>query len=178
MLGFDALGRLALGQLPSGATTTTLVAATGTFALTGSAATFRITLATSAGAYVLTGNATTPVRILNGIAGSYVLTGFAITASLTMAGASASYLVTGNAASFFRDYVNWLPSGGITSAWTASTVNSETWTPASEQAKTWITETLAPHVFDPTVFALDPVFDTGGPYWRRKTAPSTTWTDE
>jgi hypothetical protein len=58
LLGFNAVGRLALGQIgQGGATTTTLIAAAGAFAVTGIAATFNITQAAGAGAYIVTGNA-------------------------------------------------------------------------------------------------------------------------
>lgn len=53
-----------------------------------------------------------------------------------------------------------------------------TWTPKTQQAETWTTEppqTL--HVFDPNVFAPNPVFDTyTAGLWTGKTEQAEVWT--
>jgi hypothetical protein len=80
MLGFDALGRLALGQLSGNFY---LTAETGSFALTGIATAFTATLPSAAAAFVETGNDATLIDNSS--------------ASPTMVAATGSYVLTGNA---------------------------------------------------------------------------------
>jgi hypothetical protein len=98
MLGFDALGRLALGQLPGSATNTVLVAATGAFALTGTAVGFRTALPTASGAYTLTGVAASFVGKLTAATGAYAEGGTASPLAVNLATAAGAYGLTGNAA--------------------------------------------------------------------------------
>lgn len=58
MLGFDALGSLALGQLGrGGVTNTTMAALAGSYVVTGNAALFSVNMASAVGSYLVTGNA-------------------------------------------------------------------------------------------------------------------------
>jgi hypothetical protein len=74
MLGFDALGRLALGQIAS-ATNTAMPAAVGSFALTGIASSFKVALPAAAAGYVFTGNGAPLDRSFPAGTGIYLLTG-------------------------------------------------------------------------------------------------------
>jgi len=74
MLGFDALGRLALGQV-SDTLTTVLIAGAAAFTLTGNAGTFRILQASDVGTFTLTGNAATFTVSMSAAATSYVISG-------------------------------------------------------------------------------------------------------
>jgi hypothetical protein len=86
MLGFAALGRLALGQARA-ASATLIAASAGSYTLTGQAALFSISVPLGAGAFTLTGNdAVFPVS-MPAAAGSYALTGQA----LTLAAAASIY---------------------------------------------------------------------------------------
>lgn len=123
MPGFDAIGRLALGEAPAttatfmtaaaGAFTLTGIAAVfkvtmpetvGTYALTGIADAFRVTMAEAAGAYTETGPATLFQINFASVVGAYIFTGqgaaFVVGAVPAAAG---SYLLTGQAVTFFLD---------------------------------------------------------------------------
>lgn len=52
-----------------------------------------------------------------------------------------------------------------------------TWTEKTKQSETWTADTARPHVFDPAVFAPNPVFDTyKAGLWTDKAEQSETWT--
>jgi hypothetical protein len=83
--------------------TTVMSATTGSYALTGIAATFNITMAESVGSYILTGNAATLVSTVYALVGtgSYVLTGNSATLVPTISpivAVTGAYALTGNAA--------------------------------------------------------------------------------
>jgi hypothetical protein len=101
MLGFDALGRLALGEgILVGVTNTILSAAAGSFAETGIAASFSVLEATGGTSYALTGNAAAFQPQLHGVAASYAETGNAAAFAVLLPGVGASYALTGGAATF------------------------------------------------------------------------------
>jgi hypothetical protein len=101
MLGFDALGRLALGQVSSQtATTDVLVADKGSFALTGKAAAFQVQLASVAGAFTLTGIGAAFVASFSAAAGSYAFTGEAAAFTVSAALNTGGFALTGIDASF------------------------------------------------------------------------------
>lgn len=75
MLGFDAVGRFALGQVSSPYIVTTLTAEAGTFALNGQAALFATTMVFDFGAFTLSGQAVDLTQIYPSDFGSFTLTG-------------------------------------------------------------------------------------------------------
>jgi hypothetical protein len=77
MLGFDALGRLALGQLSIGASTAILSASPGSFALTGGAVALNTTIAASVAPYTLAGKDAAFVGKLAAAVGAYSESGAA-----------------------------------------------------------------------------------------------------
>ena len=98
MLGFDAIGRLAIGQAPKSAFIY-LPAGTGSYLETGNAATFKITFAPTGTSYALTGSAAMFTVSINAVAGSYAETGSAATFAIKFGAlATGSYLFTGFAA--------------------------------------------------------------------------------
>src|ERR1700681_3784532 len=100
MRGFAALGRLALGQPPGGASTAILSAAAGAFSLAGSAATFNTSVPATSAAYALTGRGASFVGTLTCGTQSYVLSGIAAAFNIAMPETAGSYALTGNAAVF------------------------------------------------------------------------------
>lgn len=104
MLGFDALGRFALGQVGSAFIVTTMIAAAGSYSLTGIADLFRVNFLTVVGTYALTGNAAPLDRLVPAAVGTYTLTGIADLFTVTMAEAAGSYLLTGIAAVLDRSF--------------------------------------------------------------------------
>jgi hypothetical protein len=98
MLGFEALGRLALGEIPQAAQTITLTAASGAYAVTGNATAGLIGEAAQPGGYSVTGY---PVGLAGKVdAGAYALTGNVIAFSADFVASGGSYAVTGNSAVF------------------------------------------------------------------------------
>lgn len=94
MLGFNALGQVALGQVPG---RFTLVAAVGSFLLTGQSALLNSANSSSGGSFTLTGIAQTMRVSLVPVTGSYTLTGVAIAAngagSFNLAGAAQTFRI-------------------------------------------------------------------------------------
>lgn len=98
MFGFDALGRLALGEIPQGAQNVTLIAASGAYVVTGNAAWGAAWLVAQPGSYIVTGY---PVGLAGKAdQGSYVLTGNVIAFRSGFIAGAGSYALTGNAATF------------------------------------------------------------------------------
>lgn len=120
MLGFDAVGKSALAQLPVSGQVS-LFASRGTFTETGIAATFAIVLAVSKGTFIETGM---PVTFTSGTPvlpnGSVIVTGQSATFAIGFTLATGSYAVTGNAATFARDFINWVPETRQDEIWTAA----------------------------------------------------------
>jgi hypothetical protein len=135
MLGFEALGRIALGQI-SATNAIDLVASQASFALTGQAATLKATevVANGAfalsgkavsfkfgevvgqGAYTLMGEATTFLGSLTAAQGGFALTGFAVTEEDFFTASGGTYTLTGlpalDSVDFNRDSVGSSISGG------------------------------------------------------------------
>jgi hypothetical protein len=98
MLGFEALGRLALGEIPQAAQNVTLVADPGAYAITGNATAGLIGEAAQSGSYAVTGY---PAGVAGKAdAGTYALTGNVIAFSADFVASGGSYAVTGNSAVF------------------------------------------------------------------------------
>ena len=133
---FDAVGRLAVGQVSTGLIFP-LVASAGSYVVTGSAATFRISEAAGAGAYTVTGGASSFNFGL--LPGSYVVSGNA--AGFALGGAqTGAYIVTGYPATLSRDFVNWVRDSSPSSTWTEDGVPSSSWTPKANPTSTWTPE--------------------------------------
>ena len=81
LLGFDAIGRWALGQNPARGNAA-LIAAAGSFVIAGAPIAFGSKAVAAAGSYVITGNAATFAGKLAAAAGSYAITGFGASVSL------------------------------------------------------------------------------------------------
>lgn len=95
MLGFDAVGRLALGQLPRGSVTATLTAAAGSFTVTGFAVTFSIVEAAAAGSLALSG-VTTAFTVKSPIsAGAFASAGVAAVLTPTVNAATGAFTMNG-----------------------------------------------------------------------------------
>lgn len=110
MLGFDALGRLALGQIrQDGAVAVVITASAGAYTLTGNAITLNTTLAASAGAYVFTGNAALFNTSMAVSAGSFSLTGNAVSFNAGLVAGAGAYALSGVDTAFA---VNFVASGG------------------------------------------------------------------
>jgi hypothetical protein len=78
LLGFDALGRLALGQLSTiGLTNTVLAAGAGSYAIAGQAAVFKPTQLSGSGVLAVTGNPAAFGAALSGSTRGYAITGSA-----------------------------------------------------------------------------------------------------
>lgn len=140
MLGFDALGRLAIGQVSDGgASTIILTASAGAFTLSGQAALFRVNQVSAAGSFTLSGQAALFRPSLVSAAGAFTLSGQDVAFELTakLLAETGSFLFTGSDATLTRDFVNWLPSGDITSNWSAAADDSDTWTPAADDSDEW-----------------------------------------
>jgi hypothetical protein len=110
MLGFDALGRLALGQLPK-SSSIVLPASVGSYAVTGTAIALKVSEAASAGAYSLTGISASFKASLPPAAGAYTLTGISASFAITEAVAAGSYPLSGIAASFKTSFLTAAASG-------------------------------------------------------------------
>lgn len=74
MLGFDATGRLALGQVRS-SITTILVANAASFTYTGNAATFKISMPPAVASFALTGNAASFTVTMPSSVASFIVNG-------------------------------------------------------------------------------------------------------
>lgn len=109
MLGFGALGQLALGEQPALATTTVLSASSGSYAISGQVSTFTVKGLETAGAYALSGQAATFRISQASSAGAYALTGNAATFTTGLTPAAGTYALTGNAAG---ETVEFFPNAG------------------------------------------------------------------
>ncbi|MCA6114252.1 hypothetical protein J6524_04820 [Bradyrhizobium sp. WSM 1738] len=95
LLGFDAIGRLALGQIQQGGVTNIVMpAAAGAFAFAGVAATFKITEAANVGAFTLAGAATFNIREI-AAPGSFTLSLQTATLGRTLSAAVGTFTLTG-----------------------------------------------------------------------------------
>ena len=101
MLGFDALGRLALAEIPESSRTDVLTAESGSYAVTGHASYGSYGEAAQSGSYVITGNAAG--MALAAGSGSYALTGSDAGASRAVD--TGSYALAGNDALFATTFV-------------------------------------------------------------------------
>jgi hypothetical protein len=107
MLGFDALGRLALGQGPDqAATNAVLVAGTGTYAVTGTAIGLNVGEAASAGSFSLTGVSAGFTASLAAAAGAYAFAGVSVSLAIGETAAVGSYSLTGTTASFRTSFAS------------------------------------------------------------------------
>lgn len=98
MLGFDALARRALAEIPQGTQNVTLVAASGAYALTGSATAGLIGTVAQHGSYAVTGY---PAGLAGAADhGSYALTGNVIAFGAAFVASAGSYTIAGHAATF------------------------------------------------------------------------------
>ncbi|MFZ5713045.1 MAG: hypothetical protein ACOY3N_09415 [Bradyrhizobium sp.] len=94
MLGFDAIGRLALGQITPG--NIALSAVSGSFTLSGIAATFALSEAATAGAFTISAPS---ISQEHGVGiGSFTLSGAAQTFDLTENVEASAYVITGSIA--------------------------------------------------------------------------------
>lgn len=99
MLGFDALGRLALGEIPTGgAQNVVLWAESGTYQITGKATAGPLSMVAGQGGYVVTGAATHLLAKVE--SGAYTLTGAGVALDVRFVAASGGYVITGKPATF------------------------------------------------------------------------------
>lgn len=73
LLGFDAIGRWALGAFPDTTTVTIMSADVGSFSFNGKAAAFALVSAMNAGSFSLTGNAAPLISYIRASAAAYVV---------------------------------------------------------------------------------------------------------
>src|SRR4051812_2743108 len=96
LLGFDAVGRHALGQLPTlGLTNTVLLTVTRAYAVAGNSAAFQALGASVTGLSAISGNTAIFSQMLSAAAGSYVTTGGAALFRRALAASPAGYAVNG-----------------------------------------------------------------------------------
>ena len=101
LLGFDASGRLALGQLYRiGATNTVLTAAPGAYAATGQIAAFKAAHAGSAAAFVTAGSVTILRTAFATSQGAHLASGVAATFSVRLLAGAGGNSIAANAAAF------------------------------------------------------------------------------
>lgn len=99
MLGYDALGRLALGEIPTGgAQTVVLWAESGSYQVTGKAAAGPLSMVAGKGGYVVTGSAAH--LLAKADSGAYALTGAGVALDVRFGAAPGSYAVTGRSVAF------------------------------------------------------------------------------
>jgi hypothetical protein len=103
MLGFDALGRLALGQIPKSASIV-LPATAGSYVVSGTVA-FKVSEAAGAGSYSLAGVSQGFVGSLIPAAGACAVTGVAASFAVSEALASENFALTGVSATFTELWV-------------------------------------------------------------------------
>lgn len=165
MLGFDTLGRLALGQgSDQGATTAVLVTNVGTFALTRIAAIFNIKEAISVGTFSETGQAAllrttlaaaswsykfsgqNAALSLSGklTAGSFSLTGVASLQRVTLANRAAAFAVAGNETTFTPIFLLAAGAFALPGYDISFTVIRESWIPVPEDSETWTEQIKQP----------------------------------
>jgi hypothetical protein len=94
ILGFDAIGRFAIAQLPGRSNLP------GSYSFAGNAATFSVRITAAATSYSFAGNAATLATKLNAISASFAETGNAATFRMSGAVLGSAYADTGNAATF------------------------------------------------------------------------------
>lgn len=99
LLGFDALGRLALGQIQQGGSANIVMPAdAGAFAFSTVAATFTVTEQANAGAFVFSGKAATLDIRENAAPGSFTLSPKTATFGRTLSAAAGAFVFSGKAA--------------------------------------------------------------------------------
>jgi hypothetical protein len=105
MLGFDALGRLALGEIPPSSQTTTLVADPGSYAITGRAAGFKATELAATGSYLVTGRSASFLVRWTAGSGQYSITASNVLMATALSALSGVYSVTGRDTLFGARFV-------------------------------------------------------------------------
>lgn len=104
MLGFDAIGRLALGELPSdSAQNVVLVADSGSYTITGHAIGGPLSMVAGSGSYLVTGSAAH--LLAKADSGAYALTGAGVALAVRFIAAPGTYAVTGHPVVFGTDHV-------------------------------------------------------------------------
>lgn len=163
LLGFDALGRWALGQLPS-TSNFVLLAAQGSIALagqpvafaaseriaaasfveTGLSAGFKVTLPGSPGFHALAGNAATVRLRQANLVGSFLLTGVAANMRVRLVASNGENLLSGPSVPFFAS----LASGPGAFAWAGSDSaydrDHEAWVRRPLETMSWQLEATLP----------------------------------
>jgi hypothetical protein len=91
VLGFDAVGRLALGQITPG--NVAMAAISGSYTISGVAQAFSLSEATAAGAFAISGASISQEQVVD--VGSFTVTGTAQTFDLTENASAAAYVITG-----------------------------------------------------------------------------------
>lgn len=97
LLGFDAVGRRALGQIPS-SPYITLTAATGSYALSGVSATFTITESPAVGSFAISGSDAPGHIGLASVSGVFSISGATQTFDITENVSVGAYVITGSVA--------------------------------------------------------------------------------
>lgn len=163
LLGFDALGRWALGQLPgngnfalltlsrsvalAGQTAAFRVSepvATVGFLATGISAGFRVAGPAGPGPFAFTGNTTAFRPVQSSLGGSFLLNGAATNWTVRAVAASGTVLLTGRSLAFFAS----LASGYGAFAWAGGgstySRDDEAWVPRPFDSMSWQTEATLP----------------------------------
>lgn len=134
MLGFDALGKEALGQLPLGFF---LPAVKASFAVTGKAASFRVSESGATGVYSVIGKMAAfqirwPVS-----KGSFFWEGFNANQIVLQTDPPGSFIITGIQAELTRDFVNWARHPAPSAGWGLANLPSSIWTPTDIPMTIW-----------------------------------------
>jgi hypothetical protein len=156
LLGFDACGRMALGQLPV-SRYLVLASVRGTYAVAGQGAFLNVSEKADSGPFLMVGGTVALASRLACSVRTYSLTGMAANLKGSLRASFGTYVVAGEDSSFTRDFEAWFPrpfdrDGWTASlaepeswtseappygAWTARATQAEAWTPAVEQPETW-----------------------------------------
>ncbi len=174
MLGFDAVGRLAVGQVANvTGINPILTANAGSFTESGVAAAFNISQPSSAGAYSLTGTDTLTSIGFVAAGRFFSVIGTAASFKILTPGNNTSYVLTGNSA--------FLGAGGFQATTGSFTVNggavtfsvSVSGSAASEPGSFVVTGKPASFILNRNAWIERP-FETGA--WTAKAKQAETWT--
>jgi hypothetical protein len=138
VLGFDALGHLALGN-PGASKYINLAASSGLFSLAGKPANEIILEADPPGQFALIGVSALFSIVWPNARGEFAVTGAAapLTIAKVIFAETGAFVLTGSAAIFARDFVNWLPGPFAGETWSATLAPFADWSGASSQASSW-----------------------------------------
>lgn len=140
MLGFDAIGRQAIGQIPR-SSSITLPIQSASYVVTGKTLVYSLTFATTKATYTVTPNALTfssGAPVIQKM--TFAVTTNPVLTHLDYRISPAAYVVTGVDVTFSRDFEAWFPRPFQSASWSSESNVTNTWTPATVQPEVWTPE--------------------------------------